>query len=182
MTTDPPRVVGLDLSLTSSGVAVVCGTGIRLTRIQPAGQLGDHERIDWIRHRVWELAAQVDLAVVERTTYAQTTGKAHERAGLWWIITRMLWRQHLPYAVVESTKLKKYATGYGGGKNSGKDRVLAAAIKRYPMADVDGNDVADALILAAMGADHLGHPLAPVPQVQRAALTGVHWPVLRPAT
>jgi crossover junction endodeoxyribonuclease RuvC len=91
----------------------------------------------------------------------------------------MLWRAETPYAVVTPQQLKKYATGYGSGKNCGKDKVLAAAIRRYPMAEVDGNDVADALVLAAMGADHLGCPLATVPQANRSVLAGVTWPEVR---
>lgn len=34
----------------------------------------------------------------------------------------------------------------------------------------------DALVLAAMGADHLGQPLTPMPATHRTALNGVQWP------
>jgi crossover junction endodeoxyribonuclease RuvC len=178
----PPRVVGLDLSLTSTGVAIICGTAVRLARIEPGDKGGDHARIDRIRSRVWELADGANLAVIEGPSYGSVTGKQHERAGLWWIVTRMLWRAGLPYAVVTPSQLKKYATGKGAGPASGKDKVLAVTVRRYPMADVDGNDVADALTLAAMAADHLGHPLATVPQAQRAVLAGVRWPAPTPTT
>lgn len=172
------RIVGLDLSLTSTGIAVITGADVALTRVQPSDKLSDHARIDHTRSRVADHLGAAGLVVIELTTYGQTTGKAHERAGLWWIVTRMLWRARIPYATVTAQQLKKYATGSGSGPNSGKDRVLAAAIKRYPTVNVDGNDVADALILAAMGADHLGHPLATVPQAHRAALTAVRWPAI----
>lgn len=174
-----PRITGLDLSLTSTGAAVIEGARVGLTCIRPDPGAGDHPRIDFIRSRVWHLAELADLVVIEGPSYGSVTGKQHERAGLWWICARMLWRAGIPYAVVVPAALKKYALGKGSGKGTGKDQVLAAAIRRYPMADADGNDVADALVLAAMGADHLGCPLAPVPQAHRAALAGVKWPRLR---
>lgn len=181
MASDPPRVVGLDLSLTSSGVAVIKGGDVGLARVQPGDKLGGHARIDYVRAHVWGLTGpdETDLVVIEGPSYGSVTGKQHERAGLWWIVTRMLWRAGTPYAVVVPAALKKYALGKGSGKGTDKDQVLAAVVRRYPTADVDGNDVADALVLAAMGADHLGCPLAPVPQANRAALAGVSWPALR---
>lgn len=173
-----PRVIGWDLSLTSTGVAVLKDGHVGLITIRPDATGHDHARIDYVRARLWEFVKEADLVVVEGPSYGSVTGKQHERAGLWWICTRMLWRAGTPYAVVVPSALKKYALGRGTGKDTGKDAVLAAAIRRYPMADVDGNDVADALVLAAMGADHLGCPLAEVPQNHRAALAGVRWPLL----
>ena len=75
------------------------------------------------------------------------------------------------------TARAKYGTGKG---NAAKDAVLAAVIRRYPAVDVTGNDEADALILAAMGARHLGIPLelSPVPGPCLDALLKVRWPEL----
>ena len=42
--------------------------------------------------------------------------------------------------------------------------------------------IADALVLAAMGADHLGCPLVGVPQAHRAVLAGIRWPEIRRTT
>lgn len=176
MASDSPRVVGLDLSLTSTGVAVIKNGQVGLTVIRPDPTGHDHARIDYVRSHVWGLTQRTSLVVIEGPSYGSVTGKQHERAGLWWICARMLWRAGTPYAVVSPSALKKYALGKGSGKGTGKDQVLAAAIRRYPMADADGNDVADALVLAAMGADHLGCPLASVPQTHRAALAGIRWP------
>ena len=87
---------------------------------------------------------------------------------------------------IPPASLKMYATGKG---NASKDAVLAAAIRRYPDVEFDGNDAADALILAAMGADHLGFPLvsktpsgrksrATLPARNREALGKIDWPLL----
>jgi hypothetical protein len=68
----------------------------------------------------------------------------------------------------------KYATGKG---MIAKDAVLAAVVRRYVGIDVTCNDEADALILAAMGARHLGQPIEDsLPLTHLAAMDNVHWP------
>jgi crossover junction endodeoxyribonuclease RuvC len=82
--------------------------------------------------------------------------------------------QGSPVVEVAPALLKKYATGKG---NAGKDEVLAAAIRRYPMANITCNDIGDAVVLAAMGARHLGEPIeSSLPQVNHTAMEKVAWP------
>ena len=72
------------------------------------------------------------------------------------------------------TSRATYATGKD---NAGKDAVLAAVVRRYPDVDVTGNDEADALVMAAMGARLLGHPLEDsLPQSHLRALAGLELP------
>ena len=78
------------------------------------------------------------------------------------------WKEEVPYAIVTPATRMKWLTGKG---NTPKDMCLAAAIKRFPMADVTGNDVADALTLAAMGCQYYGHPLVTMPADRTALLT-----------
>lgn len=74
----------------------------------------------------------------------------------------------MPLLVVTPAQLKTYATGKG---NASKDAVLAAAVKRYPAWDITGNDVADAVVLMAIGSRLLGHPIeASLPQTHLRAL------------
>ncbi len=48
---------------------------------------------------------------------------------------------------------------------------VAAAIRRYPAWDITGNDVGDAVVLAALGARLLGHPIdEPMPATHLRAL------------
>ena len=68
---------------------------------------------------------------------------------------------------------------YGTGKgNAGKDEVMLATARRYTnQAEVANNDQADALVLAAMGARHLGAPIEEsLPQSHLRALDKVAWP------
>jgi crossover junction endodeoxyribonuclease RuvC len=54
--------------------------------------------------------------------------------------------------------------------------VLLAVARRFPDYDVRNNNEADALVLAAMGFDHLGQPLVQMPAPHRAALAAAQWP------
>jgi crossover junction endodeoxyribonuclease RuvC len=168
-------VLGLDLSLTSTGAAAIGGfTGSQAdtTRLRPPPKFKGHTRLLWLQNEIADLARDVPLVVVEGPSYASTGRGQHERAGLWWLVTHHLWATGVPLAVVPPSNLKRYATGKG---NAGKDDVLREVTKRFPWF-AGGNDEADALVLAAMGADHLGHPLTPMPATHRTALDGVDWP------
>ena len=110
--------------------------------------------------------------VVEQPAYSQTGGSHHDRSGLWWLIVATL--REWGFDVVEVTPggVKKYATGKG---NASKDQVLAAVVKRYPQADITDNNIADAWVLAAMGARALGYEVDSLPQVNLAAMDAVRW-------
>lgn len=171
-------IVGLDLSLTSTGTARI-GDKIWADRIVPR-KLSGHARMRHILLEVIGLTEGADLIVIEGPSFgsgvnARQSGH-HERGGLWWLVTYQLWRRERPFAVVPPAVLKRYGTGKG---NASKDAVLAAAVRRYHQVEFDGNDEADALVLAAMGADQLGRPIATVPAAHRAALGSVTWPAVR---
>ncbi|WP_344250995.1 hypothetical protein, partial [Isoptericola hypogeus] len=95
--------------------------------------------------------------------------------GLWWLMVHRLLRNDYPVAVVAPPARAKYATGAG---NAAKDKVLAAVVRRYPNVEVTGNDEADALVLAAMGARRLGHAIDDLPKNHLVAMEKVAWPVL----
>lgn len=174
-------ITGLDLSLTSTGVARIEPDGVTLHRIQPK-KLTGHGRLEYLIAEISSWTSDADVVAIEGPSYGSTTGSQHERGGLWWIIAHQLWTELIPYVSIPPTSLKKYATGYGGGAKSGKDQVLAAIIRRFPEVPVDGNDVCDAFVLAAMTADHYDHALADMPQLNRAALEAVAWPYVEAPT
>ncbi|MFF4051909.1 hypothetical protein ACFYZ5_35230 [Streptomyces chartreusis] len=184
-----PRVIGLDLSLASTGIA---GTGWALAA-RPGRRRG-HERLDWLLAAIaGRVQDSADLVVVEGAAYAQG-GQAghHELAGLWWRATQYLWRQRIPYAVANPHHRTIYATGRANPAHHlprsqrarvAKGMVRTAAVERYGVAcDGPGRyDQADATVLAAMGLDWLGYPTVPVPDTHRRALGAVQWPDLTPA-
>lgn len=175
------KVVGLDLSLTSTGIAYVYPSGRGVTaRVTSKGKAGAtldqrYARLQHIASSVTELIrGDLDLVVIEAPAMSRTTGHQHDRSGLWWLVVSWLRGHSIPVAEVAPTARAKYATGRG---NAAKDDVLSAVIRRYPHVDVNGNDEADALILAAMGARWLGQPLElglSIPQI--SAMDKVAWP------
>ena len=184
-----PRVVGADLSLTSTGLADSRGRTDRV-RTKPSSDVpATVRRLASISRNVHSFATMTagedgvdglryaadpaDLVVVEGPSFASTGGQQHTRGGLWWSVVDALHWSDLPILVVPPTVLKTYATGKG---NAGKDEVLAAVVKRYPAWDVTGNDIADAVVLAAIGARLLGHPVDDLPKTHLRALAKVTLP------
>lgn len=167
------HVTGLDLSLTSSGVASSTGWA---DVIKPPARLRGHDRMAHLVAAVRDHTRNSNLVVVEGPSYgnqgAQRQAGHHERAGLWWLVTHDLWRREVPFAVASPATVKKYACGKG---NASKDEVLVAVCRRFDWFG-GNNDAADAVILTALGADHLGMPMVVMPQTHRAALVGVEWP------
>jgi crossover junction endodeoxyribonuclease RuvC len=179
MTTWTPTVLGLDLSLTGTGIARIGSRVELLTTVRTTGLTG-HERLVVILDAVRsaQYAPEPDLILVEGPSYGSQAGQRghHERGGLWWLVTQRLFEAQRPYAVVAPRARAKYATGNG---NDGKAEVKAAVRERYGhLAAVHNDNEADALVLAMMGADHLGMAVPPVPALNRQAMAKVSWPDL----
>lgn len=165
-----PRVVGVDPSLTATGIATRDGCSTITTK--PGGWASDLHRLQFIAAAVRTVARDADLVVIEGLAFMSKNGKASDRAGLHWLIRDRLDAAGVRVAVVTPTARAKYATGKG---NAGKDAVLIEVVRRLPIHVADNNE-ADAAVLLAMGLDHLGEPLAPMPATHRAALDAVVWP------
>jgi len=166
-----PIVIGVDLSLTRTGVA----SRHRAVSITSSGKRDDtlaqrQQRLRHLRGRIITAIAEAgdpDLIVIEGPSYgSKNAGSQHDRSGLWWLLIDVFtirgWR------VIEATPSTrmKYATGKG---QVDKDVVLAAAIKRLPI-DVTNDDEADAAWLCAIGHDLLDQPLCDMPAAHRSAL------------
>lgn len=172
-----PIFVGLDLSLTSTGVAVIHGDRVTVARVKstpvPNGTSEDQaSRMSVIARTILDgiPVTEHTHVGVEGPSFGSKGTAAHILGGLWWIVRDVLRCAGLPVTVVPPTVVKKYATGAG---NAGKDEVLAAVVRRYPHVDVRGNDEADALVIAAILARLTGFPIDDMPQSHLAALNGV---------
>lgn len=159
------RVIGLDLSITATGIAFPDGT----TRTVKPKADGDKRLLE-IRAALHGLA--IDMAVIEdlpaNAKSAGITGMVHGA------IRAYLFDNAIPYALITPASLKKYATGKGG---CGKPDMAVAAYKRASIEFADDNQC-DAWWLRAAGLDHLGQPVAQLPAAQRAALDTAKWPTL----
>lgn len=182
-------VSGLDLSLTSTGIAritwepnghVQCDTTkITSTGSDTATLLERIRRIRHCRKRIVDYVSGSDLVVVEGPVPGSSVAKGkdghrHDRSGLWHEVLGDLDEAYeMPLAEIAPTARAKYATGNG---QAPKDAVLAAAIKRYTDWDITGHDVGDAVVILAMACRWIGRPIDKVPQLHASAMTKVRWP------
>lgn len=194
------RVIGLDLSLTSTGVADlrVANYGdtvnsLTLHRFQTEAAGGhfrtQHQRMKTIGDGVagvvvgrGELVRPVSprLVVVEAPAYGSKTAFQHDVSGNWWRVVGMLLDRGLDVLTVTPHQLKIYACGSAatsGPNKVGKGDVADAVQSRYGRSvaqQIDGNgtDVVDAFVLAALGARVVGSAIetAPLPKSHARAL------------
>ena len=175
-----PRVFALDLSLTSTGAAYALDGEVHTGIIRSVSDgpivTDQHARLRGIVKGIWgflDTWGTPELAVVEGPSYGSKGAGTWDRAGLWWLVMDSLISNRIPVAIVPPSCRARYATGKG---NADKDLVLAETVRRFDR--ILRNDEADALVLAAMGCDHLGHPLVAMPAANRTALVKVAWPEL----
>lgn len=178
------RVLGVDLSLTSTGIARAFDGRIQLAgTIKTAGHKGDNlaarnERLALIRQTVISdcILFKPDLVVIEAPSYGSQHGAQHDRSGLWWLVVQDVFRNGFNVATVSPNGRAKYGTGRG---NAPKDEVLAAVLRRYSRDDlpIADNNQADAVLLAAMGSRYLGHLVEEsLPVKNLEAMVGAYWP------
>ncbi|WP_304455912.1 hypothetical protein [Nocardiopsis sp. YSL2] len=181
-TAGPPRVVGLDLSVTATGVAFDNGAQ---DFIGPQAD-GDARILD-IREAVRIVVGGcppgtrginrwVDLVVIEdippvRAKAIGMLGMVHG------VVRALLMDNGIPYALVPPSSLKKYATGRGG---AGKPDMRMELFKRTGD-DVRDDNAVDAAWLRYMGLDALGHPEVHLPKGHREGLAKIAWPEVRRA-
>jgi Holliday junction resolvasome RuvABC endonuclease subunit len=178
--TKPLTALGLDLSLTGSGIASSSGW-CKLVGRDGITTLPLAERVQAVQTLaagIYGMAAGHDLIVIERPAFSRSGGGAVERHALWFLVIEYLLANEHPVAEVGPNSRALYATGKG---RAGKSAVVDAVARRLSMFDTGGDDnLCDAAVLAAMGADHLGTPLAVMPAAHRKALDAVKWPQVRP--
>jgi Holliday junction resolvasome RuvABC endonuclease subunit len=187
-----PAVLGLDLSLTASGLAMIDEDGDVFThRVLTKGKAGatvtqTADRIGRVVREITQwiledaLLGRFQLAVIEAPSFGSKGGAAHERGGVWWGVAVVLAEVGIPIATVAPKTRAIYAVGHGNGKGKeGKAEVFAATKLRYPWTDLADDNEGDALLLAAMGARHLDHPIethGTLPATHLRAMRSARWP------
>lgn len=178
---DTDLVVGIDVSLTGTGiarsdgrVATVGQTDVLKLPLRRQVEMIDilaksvaYEAGDDLGYPAPELV-RPRLVVIEAMQVRKEFGGIVERSWLWLGIVRWYLDFKVPIAVVNSSQRMRYATGKG---MVSKGAVIDAVARRWPMFNTSGNDnLCDAAVLCAMGCDKLGRPLATVPATHRTAL------------
>lgn len=190
-------VVGLDMSLTCTGMAAIQGGSnlIATHRVKSSGKKGATVRdtalrLEELRQEIMRwlvrldgaaVPSRIDLAVIESPSFGSKGGSAHERGGLWWSVASELACWGVPIATVAPKTREKYAMGVANGKGpEGKTAVKLAVQARYGhLADIPDDNVADAVVLAAMGARWLKRPIdnyLGLPTGSLVAMRSAKWP------
>lgn len=165
-----PLVIGLDLSLTCTGVA-----GMGWSQIIRTKTRGDH-RLAYLVAEVGSFIKAADMVVMEGPSYGHGAMAGHEDLAGLRVLVRMYCHRHtIPYGVVSPSSLKMFATERG---NATKGEVRSGVADRYGhhTEGVGRYDQADAYTALAMGLHHLGYPLADAPERALKALDGCAWP------
>lgn len=156
------RAIGLDLSLTATGIAAADGE--TLLTVGGDAKEGDHRLIKIRDMVVREASDEVDVAAVEdlprRAMGTSSTGMVQ---GIVRVALRDL---GVPYVLVPAATLKMYATGKG---TASKGDMRMELFKRADLDVKDDNQV-DAWWLRALVLDLYGEPIVKLPQTHRRAL------------
>lgn len=155
------RVVGIDLSLTATGLACIDDTvGIitvdtRTLKSKPDdGTLcGRHKRLEAIASGVVAFASPTSLAVIEGPSYSSAGRGTWDRAGLWWWVVSILHLTATPIVEVPPKTRAKWATNSG---NASKSAVAVALGRMWPEVQLSDDNESDALALATIGAQIIG--------------------------
>jgi Holliday junction resolvasome RuvABC endonuclease subunit len=175
-------VVGLDLSLASTGVARVSSAGQLTTQVvESKGKRADtlvdrHHRLRGMTERILGDNSSASLAVIEGCV-AVAGGSSLDRHALWWNVVSGLMTRGVPVAVIAPSSLKKAIAGHG---RADKVAVAMAISRMYPddHDQLTGNDVADAAGLAHLGAVRLGWDVNALER-HRDIVKFTEWPAAR---
>ncbi len=162
------RYLGVDASLTSTGLAFLEEKGLATCTLAP--KCRGTERLDWYE------GAMTDALRVYRPTAVILEGyafarpnQAHQMGELGGVLRLLFWRAGLPLYLIAPNTLKKFVTGHGQG---GKGPIPLYLFKRWGVT-VEQEDEADAAGLAFLGL-YAESPEIPRIMAQREALEKVN--------
>lgn len=142
------RIVGIDPSLTATGIACTCGTSVFSTKKRGPERLFEISR-EVLSHATGvctELGLHPGIVVIEGYSF-NSKFKSEFMGELGGCIRMTLWTNRIPYVDIPPAVLKKFATGKG---NAPKDAMIAAAIRTFGFKGSNNNE-ADAFLLETMG-------------------------------
>lgn len=152
------EILGVDASLTSTGVALISGESVTTAAICSTGKRGDLlparvARLNAMLAGVRPWVRPGALVVIEGPAFGAPGGSTWDRAGLWHRLVAMFYELDCEVAIVGNSTRAKWATGSGKSDKAG---VAVAVSRLVPDVNVPTSDEADALVLALMGAQALG--------------------------
>jgi Holliday junction resolvasome RuvABC endonuclease subunit len=164
------RMMGLDLSLTSTGYSIDRETGIISTKTKGP------ERLSIISNEIIDLIAikLVDIVIVESYSFASRNSQAHSIGELGGAVRMRLWECGIPYIDIPPTCRAKFATGKG---NASKNEVISSisAKTNIVWSGPGADDRCDAWILEQMGLAYIGKSHYDWPEDNLSSLKKIDW-------
>lgn len=115
-------VIGLDLSLTSTGIVVFENSIMKAHHVLSSNAKDDiHARINYLRKELFnhirKYVVKDTQIIIEGLAFSSVGNATRNLAGLFFVSYNMIhYNMNLPITVVPPTTLKKYATGNGKAK------------------------------------------------------------------
>lgn len=174
------KVLGLDSSLTSTGLALLDNGVPTLSNVYSSGSKTD-TTLD-LCHRIIGIRNKVMTRIPPDTHCVVMEGVANFNRGnelkLYWLWGELFKTISIglgvPVVVCPASTLKKFATDNGAAK---KLDVAVRVSRMWPDVDVNGDDQADALALATAAAVRYREPVPfTVLERHRLAIAKMEWP------
>lgn len=142
--------IGLDLSLTATGVCVIRedNTQFFTVKTKPEHYVSPEARFEYIKNEVIRHLPECPYAAhiaIEDYSYG-SVGKSFSKAELHGLIKNALFTRGYVFAQYSPSSLKKFVSGKG---NAGKDVVIKCVYQHWGH-DLTDNNQADACVLAHM--------------------------------
>ena len=98
------NIMGLDLSLTSTGVSINGSTQVVSTKLKGV------ERLSVMNHAILEIAKaqNVDIILIEGYSFASRSGQAFSIGELGGCVRMTLWENNIPYVEIPPTCRAKF--------------------------------------------------------------------------
>lgn len=145
------NVLGLDISLTSTGYSCEHGRDVIATKLRGA------ERLSFISTRILTICREMDISVVslEGYSFASRNSQAHSIGELGGAVRMRLWENGIPYVEIPPTCRAKFATGRG---NASKGEVVSSISAKTGLvfSGAGADDICDAYVLEEMTRYKLG--------------------------
>ena len=164
------NIMGLDLSLTSTGCSVNSEVAVFTTKLRGA------ERLSFLSKAIVDLAVakSIDIVIIEGYSFASRNGQAHSIGELGGAVRMRLWETGIPFIDVPPTCRAKFATGRG---NASKNEVVSAISARTGIiwSGPGADDMCDAWILEQMAKHFLDESSYSWPKQNADALEKIDW-------
>jgi crossover junction endodeoxyribonuclease RuvC len=163
------RVLGLDLSLTATGIALVGDEPLpeRSYRLASPGPMRGVERLAWLGSEVTGAVAMTrpDFVAIEGYSFGARGNAVFQLGELGGVVRFLLHQQGMPVVEVPPGEWRKQLFGKG---NLAKDQVRVEAFKRYGV-EFDSLDVLEAWCVGTAALRRAQGLDKPEPKRRRAA-------------